>query len=328
VTLAKVALVFPGQGSQSPGMGRPLVEAGLGLELLSLAEQSGIELRRLVVDGDPERLRATDVAQPALFYTGIALSRVLLDAGLEPTAAAGHSLGEYCAVVAAGSVSAEDGMRLVLERGRLMASAPEGTMAAVLGLEWDQVARLCQEVSRGGECCVVANDNSPGQLVVSGSLAGISRVSELAKQAGARKVIPLNVGGAFHSPLMADSAGTFAQLLDEVEIKEPRFPVGAGVSGRLSHSSAEIRTGLKEQLEGPVRWTGVVRSIGGLGALTFMECGPGSILAGLIQRILPEARTISVDSPESAARALSEVAALDGGPQPRGARKGSGPSLQ
>ncbi|MGA2872611.1 MAG: ACP S-malonyltransferase [Candidatus Dormibacteria bacterium] len=310
--LDQVALVFPGQGSQVPGMGGPLVEAGLGLELLDIAERSGIDLRRLVVEGDAARLRATEVAQPALFYTGIALSRVLLEGGFEPAAAAGHSLGEYCAVVAAGALSADDGMRLVLERGRLMASAPQGTMAAVLGLEWDQLARLCQEASRGGECCVVANDNSPGQLVVSGSHTGISRVGELAKAAGARKVVPLNVGGAFHSPLMADSARTFALLLDEVEILDPRFPVGAGVGGRLSHSAAEIRAGLRAQLEGPVGWTGMIRSIGALGVRTFMECGPGSTLAGLIRRILPEARTISVDCPESAVKALSEVAAAGG----------------
>ncbi len=295
-------------------MGQALVEGGHHSDLLDLAEQNGISLRQLLVTGSADQLRPTDAAQPALYFTGVALAEILLEGGLEPFAAAGHSLGEYCAVVASGALSPADGMRLVLERGRLMASAREGTMAAVLGLELSQLAELCLEAESGGECCVVANDNAPGQVVVSGTVAGVARLTQLAEAAGARRVIPLNVGGAFHSPLMAAAGEAFAIQLDQVEIREPRFPVGAGVSGTLSRSAAEIRAGLRDQLTGPVRWVDTVRALSEVGVAIFFECGPGSTLAGLGKRILPRARTISVDSPDHAELALSQSSAGEDGP--------------
>lgn len=293
-------------------MGRALIEGGYQRSLLALAEERGVDLERLLVSGGGDDLRPTEVAQPALFYTGVALATILIEGGMEPVVAAGHSLGEYCAVVAAGSLTPEDGMRLVLERGRIMAAAPEGTMAAVLGLERPALSELCQRAGAGGECCVIANDNSPGQLVVSGSRLGIERLTELAKDAGARRVLPLNVGGAFHSPLMSDSAAAFAEVLDQVEIVEPRFPVAAGVSGTISHTAAEIGIGLRLQLAGPVLWADTVGAIAAAGARSFVECGPGTTLGGLIRRVLPGAETVSVDSPESAARELSKTAAPDG----------------
>jgi [acyl-carrier-protein] S-malonyltransferase len=312
MTARATALVFPGQGSQSPGMGRALIEGGYQTSLLILAREQGIDLEHLLVDGDADELRPTEIAQPALFYSGVALGTILIEAGMEPVVAAGHSLGEYCAVVVAGSLTPEDGMRLVLERGRLMAAAPAGTMAAVLGLERPTLSELCLEAAAGGECCVIANDNSPGQLVVSGTRTGIERLGQLAKAAGAKRVLPLNVGGAFHSPLMADSAAAFSAVLDRVEIAEPRFPVAAGVSATISHSAAEIRTGLRLQLAGPVLWADTVRAMAATGVESFLECGPGTTLAGLIRRILPEAKTASVDSPESATRLLSESPAPGG----------------
>jgi [acyl-carrier-protein] S-malonyltransferase len=293
-------------------MGRTLVEGGHQPALLGLAEQAGIPLKRLLVTGQAEELRRTEVAQPALFYTGVVLAEILMQGGLAPVAAAGHSLGEYCAVVAAGSLTAEDGMRLVLERGRLMGSAPDGTMAAVLGLELAELEALCRQAATAGECCVVANDNAPGQVVVSGSRAGVERLSQLAKEAGARRVVPLNVGGAFHSPLMARSATTFAGQLDQVVIQEPRFPIAAGVTGTISHTADEVRSGLRNQLTGPVRWVDSLRALAGMGAQTYVECGPGTTLAGLGRRILPAVGTISVDSPESAERALAGLLAPDG----------------
>ncbi|MGB9483527.1 MAG: ACP S-malonyltransferase [Candidatus Dormiibacterota bacterium] len=305
VTLAGAALLFPGQGAQTPGMGRALVEGGFQSSLLKLSEKAGIPLQRLLVSGTADELRPTEVAQPALFYTGVALAELLMERGLEPVAAAGHSLGEYCAVVAAGALTATDGMRLVLERGRLMGDAREGTMAAVLGLELSPLEALCLQVESAGECCVVANDNAPGQVVVSGSRAGVERLSELAKDAGARRVVQLNVGGAFHSPLMAQAAEAFASLLDQVQLEKPRFPVAAGVTGTLSRTAAEIRGGLREQLTGRVRWVEVVGALAEAGAETFWECGPGTTLAGLGKRILPAAPTISVDTPEHASEALA-----------------------
>jgi [acyl-carrier-protein] S-malonyltransferase len=294
-------------------MGRALIEGGRQPALLAQAEAQGIDLERLLISGTADDLRPTEIAQPALFYTGVALGAVLIEGGLRPMVAAGHSLGEYCAVVVAGSLTPDDGMRLVLERGRLMAGAPKGTMAAILGLERPVLSALCAEATAGGECCVIANDNSPGQLVVSGSVLGVERLSELARAAGAKRVIPLNVGGAFHSPLMTDSAAAFAAVLEEVEFAEPRFPVAAGVSGTLSHTAVEIRTGLRLQLAGPVLWADTVRTMAAAGADDFIECGPGTTLAGLIRRILPQAKVSSVDSPESATRQLSE-AAQSGGP--------------
>jgi len=319
MTISRTALLFPGQGSQTPGMGRALVEGGYQPALLQLAEEAGIALRRLLVTGAAEELRPTEIAQPALFYTGVTLAEILLQGGIRPVAAAGHSLGEYCAVVAAGALTAEDGMQLVLARGRLMASAPDGTMAAVLGLELAELGELCGQVEAAGETCVVANDNAPGQVVVSGSRAGIERLSRLAKEAGARRVLPLNVGGAFHSPLMAPAAAVFAEQLDQVAIQEPRFPVAAGVTGTISRTAAEVRQGLRAQLTGPVRWRDAVRSLAAAGAERFLECGPGSTLGGLVRRIEPAAETISVDSPASAAEALARQWA-PGGPAALGER--------
>lgn len=312
MTAGATALVFPGQGSQSPGMGRALIEGGYQTSLLTLAQEQGIELERLLVSGGADELRPTEIAQPALFYSGVALGTILIEAGIKPVVAAGHSLGEYCAVVVAGSLTPEDGMRLVLERGRLMAAAPQGTMAAVLGLERPTLSQLCLKAAEGGECCVIANDNAPGQLVVSGTRTAIERLSELARVAGAKRVLQLKVGGAFHSPLMAESAAAFAAVLDRVEIAEPRFPVATGVSGIISHTAAEIRSGLRLQLDGPVLWADTVRAMAAAGAERFLECGPGTTLAGLIRRTLPEAKTGSVDSPESATRQLSESPASDG----------------
>ncbi|HVC22509.1 MAG TPA: ACP S-malonyltransferase [Candidatus Dormibacteraeota bacterium] len=305
MTLTAPALLFPGQGSQAPGMGRALIESGRHLALLGLAEEAGIPLERLLLSGSADQLRPTEVAQPALFYTGIGLAEILVEKGLRPVAAAGHSLGEYCAVVAAGSLSAEQGMRLVLERGRLMASAPEGTMAAVLGLELGALEELCRRVEDSGECCVVANDNAPGQVVVSGSRNGMERLAELAKEKGARRVVPLNVGGAFHSPLMKSAAEAFSRQLDQVSFQDPSFPIAAGVTGAISESADAVRAGLRDQLAGPVRWVSTMQAVAGAGAESFVECGPGGILAGLARRILPNSPVVAVDSPESCAALLA-----------------------
>ncbi|MGC1185649.1 MAG: ACP S-malonyltransferase, partial [Candidatus Dormiibacterota bacterium] len=235
----------------------------------------------------------------------ISLAEILIEKGLCPVAAAGHSLGEYCAVVVAGSLSAEQGMRLVLERGRLMASAPEGTMAAVLGLELSALEELCRRVEVSGECCVVANDNAPGQVVVSGSKNGMEGLAVLAKAAGARRVVLLNVGGAFHSPLMKSAGEAFSEQLDRVSFQDPSFPIAAGVSGAISASADAVRTGLRDQLAGPVRWVATIQALAGRGAESFVECGPGSVLAGLNRRIMPNSPVVSVDSPESCAELLA-----------------------
>ncbi|MGH7706178.1 MAG: ACP S-malonyltransferase [Candidatus Dormibacteria bacterium] len=317
---AGLALLFPGQGAQAPGMGRELVERGFQGGLLDLAAAEGVDLGRLLVSGSAEELRSTEVAQPALFYTGVALAELLLEGGVHPVAAAGHSLGEYCAVVAAGALNAADGMRLVLARGRLMGAAPEGTMAAVLGLEVAALEALCDRAAQGGGVCVVANDNAPGQVVVSGSPGAVEELGQLARAAGARRVVPLKVGGAFHSPLMEPAAEAFAGELDLVEIVEPRFPIASGVTGALSRTAPEVRSGLRRQLAGRVRWADAVRVLGGAGGEGFVECGPGSTLAGLCRRILPAARVWSLDSPAAVTRYLgaADEAGQPGAPEPTG----------
>lgn len=288
-------------------MGEALVAGDREADLLDLAQGEGVELRRLLVSGTASELRPTEVAQPALFYTGVALSGLLLEAGLEPAVAAGHSLGEFCALTAAGALGAEDGMRLVLARGRLMAQAPPGTMAAVLGMEVEQLEPICRQVDAAGEACVIANDNSPGQLVVSGTAAGVALLAELAPAAGARRVVPLQVGGAFHSPLMAEAAATFAALVDQVAVRAPRFPIATGVEGALVRDSAQVRVGLRRQLDSPVRWRQAVAAMVGLGVRTFVECGPGNTLAGLMRRIEPEARTLSLSQPQGVSELLGAL---------------------
>lgn len=299
---AQFALVFPGQGAQAPGMGRSLVDAGCSTDLLAIAEEEGLDLERLVVSADADELRRTENAQPALFYTGVAVGRLLAEGEVRPAFAAGHSLGEYCALVAAGAISADDGMRLVLRRARAMADAPPGTMAAVLGLDSERLAEVCAAVTAGGDVCVVANDNSPGQQVISGTAAGVAEVSRRARELGARKVVPLEVGGAFHSPLMERAAARFAADVREIEVVAPGWPVGSGALGRLVTSAAEVREGLEIQLRSPVRWTELVRALAAAGATRYVECGPGQTLSGLIRRIITGAQVIQVPGPAEAAR--------------------------
>jgi [acyl-carrier-protein] S-malonyltransferase len=290
-------------------MGTGLVEAGVAPRLLDVASAAGLDLRQLVSEGTAEQLRPTEVAQPALYYTGVALAQLLQDRAVEPLCAGGHSVGEFCALAVAGSLDPEAGMELVIARGRLMATAPEGSMAAVLGLEPELLESICAEVSEAGECCVVANYNCPGQSVISGTVAGVEVASDRARAAGARRVVGLNVAGAFHSPLMAEAAERFAVLIDRAEIRAPRFPVVCGTEGRLVTTAAEVRDGLRLQLERPVRWTSSVTAMAAAGVELFMECGPGNTLAGLIKRTVEGAEVVSVSSPTGVAELGSSLVA-------------------
>jgi [acyl-carrier-protein] S-malonyltransferase len=301
VTNGAVALVFPGQGAQAPGMGAGLVEAERELSLLDCADAAGLDLRCLVADGTAEQLRPTEVAQPALYYTGVALAQLFQEQGLQPVCAGGHSVGEFCALVAAGALDPVTGMELVLERGRLMAAAPRGSMAAVLGLEPEPLERICQEVSETGQCCVIANYNCPGQSVISGTVEGVEMASARARSGGARRVVALNVAGAFHSPLMAEAAQQFALSIDRAEIQAPRVPVVCGAEGRLVTTAAEVRSCLRMQLERPVQWTSSVRAMARAGVSLFVECGPGNTIASLIRRTLEVVEVVSVGSPEAVA---------------------------
>jgi len=270
-------------------------------EMLAAASESGLDLRA-VLDGDDEQLRATEIAQPALLLVECAL-RSTLSSELDVVAVAGHSVGEYAAAVAAGALAPADAMRVVVERGRAMASMREGTMSALLGIDADAASEVCGDAEREtGEIVVVANHNAPGQLVISGTRAGVDAAARLAMERGARRVIPLNVSGAFHSPLMTAAATRFAQTLDAATVSDPLPPVVCNVDGRPVRSAAELRERLRAQLTAPVRWIDCVQSLVELGAETLIEVGPCAVLSGLARRIVPGTPTVSVSSAEAGAR--------------------------
>jgi len=298
-----LAFVFPGQGSQKVGMGAELAAERPQLfeRYLTLADEtSGLPVARLCLEGPIEELTRTDVAQPALFAVGLAVADAAAELGLSPDFVAGHSLGEYTAAVVAGALSAEDGMRVVCERGRLMAaiqSERPGAMAAIIGLAQEQLEGLCEQASADG-LVRVANLNSPTQIVVSGEEAGVLALLALAEEAGAKRAIRLQVGAAFHSELMVPVHERLAQTLDEVSLSDPRTPLVAIYSARALRSAAEVREALLEQIVSPVRWVEVVQTLVGAGCDTFLELGPGRVLGGLIRQIHPEATLASAESVE------------------------------
>jgi [acyl-carrier-protein] S-malonyltransferase len=306
-----VALLFPGQGSQVPGMGRDLADAYP--EARRTFEEAddllGFALSRLAWDGPAEELTATSNAQPAILAHSVAAFRVV-EARLGSVAlAAGHSLGEFSAWIAAGTLTFADGVRTVRRRGELMqqsgAERP-GTMAAVLGLDDAAVEQVCREASAAGGDCVPANYNSPGQLVISGDVPAVERAIELAKAAGAKRAMRLNVSGAFHSPLMAVAREGLEAQLASATLSRPRFPVVSNVTAEPVRDEGAARRLLVDQLTSPVRWTASMQAMVAAGATQFFEVGPGSVLSGLLRRV---DRSVSAQTVGTAA----EVAALLGG---------------
>lgn len=296
---AVVALLFPGQGSQFVGMGQDLANAYPEAKQIfeSANDALGVSLSRIMWDGPDAELTATSNAQPALLAHSIAVFRIL-QGRIGPVAmAAGHSLGEFSAYVAAGTMSFEDGIRTVRRRGELMQKSGEerpGTMAAILGLDDEAAERLCAEASKLGGACVPANYNSPGQIVISGDVPAVTRAMDLAKAAGAKRAIQLNVSGAFHSPLMnVAEAGLSAQLAS-VAMQPPAFPIVSNVTATPITEASEARRLLVAQLTSPVRWTQSVQAMVAAGITDFIEIGPGSVLAGLMKRIDKAARAQSV----------------------------------
>jgi [acyl-carrier-protein] S-malonyltransferase len=285
-----VAFQFPGQGSQVIGMGADLADAyPEARSVFDEADETlGFELSTLCWEGPEAELRATENAQPALLTHGVAAARVLVSRGLTPAAAAGHSLGEFTAHVAAGSLAFADALRLVRVRGEAMARAGgerPGTMAALIGLSEGEVERLCEAARGAGEVLVAANYNSPGQIVISGSIDAVRRVVAEAREHGARMAIELQVSGAFHSPLMAPAVDELRDALDEIDIRPATIPVVANVTARPTVDPGAIRERLIEQLSGAVRWTDCVLALRDLGARRLVEPGPGHVLTGLVKRI-------------------------------------------
>lgn len=295
-----IAALFPGQGSQVVGMGRELLDGGgAGRETLERAFDVLRDLRPLMLDGPPDALQLTENAQPALVAHGVAAYRAwCARRGRGADLAAGHSLGEFAAHVAAGSLELDDALRLVRARGRSMQAAVpvgEGAMAAVLKLEPDEVRACCRAASAAG-VVEVANLNAPGQTVISGHKAAVAEASERARARGGRAV-PLNVSAPFHSSLMAPARERLARELSIVEFRDPRFPVVANVTARPVRAAHEIRRLLAEQVTAPVRWVECVRTLWELGARTFVEFGPGTAVSGMVKRILPDARTLHAATP-------------------------------
>lgn len=280
-----VALVFPGQGSQRPGMLDALRSDPSLQRLLDVAEGlSGMDLRSVAGTGTPAELADTRAAQPLLYLTDWAWACAALAAGVAPAAVAGHSLGELAALAVAGVFSVEVGLELVVARGRLMVECAEetpGAMSAVLGLD----SATISEATDGIDGVWVANDNSPGQVVISGTFAGVAAASDALTAAGARRVVPLAVAGPFHTPLMAPAAEAFGKVLGSAGFSDASLPVYQNTDPTPARDADEIRERLVGQMVSPVRWTETMTALRDDGVTTLLECGPGSVLAGLARRV-------------------------------------------
>lgn len=285
------AFVFPGQGAQFTGMGKGLYEnSALARELFEKANEIlGYRITDIMFNGTDEELRQTKVTQPAVFLHSV-ISALCMNDNFKPEMAAGHSLGEFSALAAAGALSFEDGLKLVYARAMCMQKACEAqpsTMAAILALPDERVEEICTQVSAEGEVCVAANYNCPGQIVISGSIGGINKACELMKTAGAKRALPLKVGGAFHSPLMDPARVELESAINATEIQAPHCPVYQNVDALPHTDPTEIKKNLVAQLTAPVRWTQTVKNMVADGATGFTECGPGTVLQGLIKKIEP-----------------------------------------
>ena len=298
---------FPGQGSQVVGMGRALTATSTdATQTFDEASHAlGFDLRTLCFEGPASELERTANAQPAILATSIAALRAAQAEGLvaDKPILLGHSLGEFTALVAGGALDFGDALRLVRKRGELMQAVDaSGGMAAVLGLDADAVARAIE-----GTGIVVANDNAPGQIVVSGPLANMAAATEKLKAAGAKRVIPLKVSGAFHSPAMRAVAPALAEAIRATPFHPLKHPVIANVDAQIHTNANDFVTLLEQQVFSPVQWVASVRRAAGEGATTFIEFGPGNVLTGLVKRILPDARTANVSDPATLKEALDLV---------------------
>lgn len=283
------AFVFPGQGSQYVGMGKELnAQSNLaGLLFRQANEVLGFDITSIMFAGTDEQLKETKVTQPAVFLDSV-IAASCLDEDFKKSMMAGHSLGEFSALVVSGALAFEDGLKLVAARANAMQKACEqnpGTMAAIIGLEDAKVEEICEEVTKGGKVVVPANYNCPGQLVISGSIDGVNEACEKMKAAGAKRALVLNVGGAFHSPLMQPAKDELAEAIENMHFSAPKCPVFQNVDAKAHTNPEEIKANLVVQLTSSVRWTESVQNMIAAGADEFVECGPGKTLRGMIGRI-------------------------------------------
>jgi [acyl-carrier-protein] S-malonyltransferase len=276
--------------------------------LLDAASARGLDLAAALA-GDDDALRPTEIAQPALLLVETVLAAAAAGAPLTVVGVAGHSVGEYAALVAAGALDAVEAMGLVVERGRAMAAMRAGGMAALLGAELAVAEAVCREVAESGAgVVVVANVNAPGQVVLSGDTAALEAAVALARERGVRRAMPLKVSGAFHSPLMEPAAERFGALLDAAALRDAALPVACNVDGAAVRDAAGLRRRLRRQLTAPVRWVDCVQTLVGLGVDALVEVGPGSVLSALARRIAPDVPAITVSTPAEA-QSLDERAA-------------------
>jgi [acyl-carrier-protein] S-malonyltransferase len=295
-------LMCPGQGAQRAGMGKDLAERfPAARDTFSAVDEAlGVSLSRTMWDGPEEELTLTHNAQPAILAHTAAVLAVVADRIGNVAAGAGHSLGEYSAHVAAQTLTVTDAARLVRRRGELMLAAGQarpGAMAAVLGLDTSQVEAACQEASGNGGVAVAANLNAPDQTVISGDPAAVATAGEGCKTRGAKRVVPLKVSGAFHSPLMGPAVDGLREALGSADFADPRFPVIANASGKAVRTGADAKRLLADQLTAPVRWVACMRTAAEISPdAVFVEVGPGNVLSGLLKRIVPGARTVTLGS--------------------------------
>ena len=299
----KIGLVFPGQGSQSVGMGKALYDAYPSLKTVYDEASSvlGYDVAELCFTGPAERLNLTEFTQPALLVSSIAAWKLFEPVGIKPIAAAGHSLGEYSALVAVGGVTFRDAVGLVQKRGRYMSEAVApgtGLVAALLGLTAEVVKEVCHAASSVG-VVAAANFNSPGQIVIAGEKAAVERAIALAKEQGCKKAIPLPVSVPVHTPLMQQAADRLAKDLGAVRWSDLRAPLVNNAEAKAISRAGEIQASLIRQLPSSVLWQDTVQAMGNMGVTTFVEVGPGTVLTGLIKRILPGVTVLNINDPKS-----------------------------
>lgn len=297
----KIAFVFPGQGSQKIGMGKDLIENYPEANILfnianKVLKKEGVDIGKICFEGPEEELKNTVNAQPAILTISTILYKLLRKNKIKPSIVAGHSLGEYSALVASSAIKFEDAVMLVRKRGEYMQSAaPAGTgsMLAIIGLEKDEISKMCEKIKDIG-LVKIANHNSPTQIVVSGENKALEKLSIMAKEKGARMVIPLKVSAPFHSSFMETAKENLARYLEKVKIDNPKIPIRCNVSADYMHNKEEVRSALIKQMTHPVKWVDSITKMYSEGINCFIEVGPGKVLKGLIKQIIPESNVFNV----------------------------------